>query len=92
MKNKLIEFLAKQIINLMPKWKTRILLYSGYLISVYNIFLTPEIISQIHQAFGFNLANNPTFGTIMFIFTFLINVTSQAKELRHEVEIKNMNE
>lgn len=90
MKNKIIEFLAKQMLNFMPKWKTRILLYIGYAVSAYNIFLTPEILQQINDAFGFDLGSNPTFGVIVLVFNFLMNLTSEAKELRFKEEMKKL--
>lgn len=88
MKNKLIVFLARQIMNLIPKWKTRILVYGGYLISIWNIVATPEILQQIHDAFGWDLASNPTFGIISGVFVFLVNLFSEAKEQKHQEEVK----
>jgi hypothetical protein len=90
MKNKVIEFLAKQILNFMPKWKTRILLYIGYAVSAYNIFLTPEILQQINDAFHYDLGANKTFGIIVLVFNFLMNLTTEAKELRFKQEMKNL--
>jgi hypothetical protein len=88
MKNKLIEFLARQIMNLIPKYKTKILLWIGYIVSAYNILLTPEILAQISDAFGYDLTANKWWGVVGIIMTFLINLTVKAKELKHQEEIK----
>ncbi len=90
MKNKIIELLARQILNFMPKWKTRILLYIGYAVSAFNIFMSPEMLVKINEAFGLDLGSNPTFGVIVLVFNFLMNLTSEAKELRFKQEIKNL--
>lgn len=90
MKNKLIEFLAKQIMNLIPKYKTKILLWIGYIVSFYNILLTPEILAQISQAFGYDLTANSWWGAVGLVMTFLINLTVKAKELKHSEEIKTI--
>lgn len=88
MKNKLIEFLARQIMNLIPKYKTKILLWIGYIVSAYNILLTPEILAQISDAFGYDLTANKWWGVVGIIMTFLINLTVKAKDLKHQEEIK----
>lgn len=88
MKIKLIQFLAKQIMNLLPGYKTRIMLWIGYVISAYNLLLSPTMIQGIHDAFGYDLSTNKWVGIVGVIMTFLIDLFVQAKDLRHQEEIK----
>lgn len=90
MKNKIIELLARQIINYLPKYKTIIITWIGYVISAYNLLLSPEMIQNIHDSFGWDLSTNKWLGIISGIMAFLVNVTRYSTEIKHQEEIKKI--
>ena len=77
----IIEFLAKQIVNIFPNLKTKFVGIVTFLVGLLSFLTTTTFVQDLCKNFGFCIEGNKAYGIFLTVLGFIILVVRKATEL-----------